>query len=186
MLIGLTHMDVQQLLEVEGCIRCTQISTCIFYSNPMVIHVVNHCCNFILSEIHYLGLICVPRSKVFLIEILCSNFNICHVFVLYAKAQIVRRGNKIWPKGMHLKSIIIHFSKYQSLNDTPPSSLMHSTRSPKVKIIEGKGVGACSLARSTSGVKGHVGALGWGLRRLTSKSIIHINLHKPNNKLVRA
>jgi hypothetical protein len=157
-----------------------------FLFKPNGHYVVNHCCNFILSEIHYLGLICVPRSKVFLIEILCSNFNICHVFVLYAKAQIVRRGNKIWPKGMHLKSIIIHFSKYQSLNDTPPSSLMHSTRSPNVKITEGKGVGACSLARSTSGVKGHVGALGWGLRRLTSKSIIHINLHKPNNKLVRA
>jgi len=27
---------------------------------------------------------------------------------------------------------------------------------------------------------------GWGLRRVTSKSITHINLHKPNNKLVNA
>jgi hypothetical protein len=31
-----------------------------------------------------------------------------------------------------------------------------------------QGVGARSLARSTLGVKGHVGALGWGLGRLTS------------------
>jgi hypothetical protein len=149
----------------------------------MVIHVVNHCCNFILSEIHYLGLTCVPRSKVFLIEILCSNFNICHVFVLYVKAQIVRWGNKIWPKGMHLKSIIVHSSKYQSPNDTPPSSLMHSTGSPKVKIIEGEGVGVCSLAHNTLGVEGYVGASGWGL---TSKSITHTDLHKLNNKLVSA
>jgi hypothetical protein len=35
-------------------------------------------------------------------------------------------------------------------------------------------------------VEGRAGALGWGLGRLTSKSITHINLHKPNNKLVSA
>jgi hypothetical protein len=34
------------------------------------------------------------------------------------------------------------------------------TASPKVKIIEGKGVGACSLAHNTSGVEGRVGILG--------------------------
>jgi hypothetical protein len=84
-------MDVQQLLEVEGCIKCIQISTCIFYSNLMVINVVNHCCNFISFEIHCLGLICVPRSKVFLIKILrSSDFDIYHIFVLYDKAQIVK------------------------------------------------------------------------------------------------
>jgi hypothetical protein len=70
--------------------------------------------------------------------------------------------------------------------DAPPSSLMDSNASPKVKTMEGKGVGACSLARNTLGVEGHAGALGWGLRRLTSKSITHTNLHKPNNKLVTA
>jgi len=52
--------------------------------------------------------------------------------------------------------------------------------------VEGKGVGACSLARSTSRVGGRVGALGWGLKRLTSNSITYTDLHKPNHKLVNA
>jgi len=43
--------------------------------------------------------------------------------------------------------------------DTPPSSLMDSTMSLKVKTTEGEGVRAHSLARNTSGVKGRVGAL---------------------------
>jgi len=38
---------------------------------------------------------------------------------------------------------------------------MDSIASPMVKTMEGKGVGACSLARSTSGVKGRVGAPKW-------------------------
>jgi hypothetical protein len=62
---------------------------------------------------------------------------------------------------------------------------MDSTMSPKVKIMEGEGVGVCSLAHSTLRVEGHVGASRWGLGRLTSKSIIHTDLHKPN-KLVSA
>jgi hypothetical protein len=33
--------------------------------------------------------------------------------------------------------------------DTPPSSLMDSTASPKVKTLEGEGVGAHFLVRST-------------------------------------
>jgi len=45
-------------------------------------------------------------------------------------------------------------------------------------------VGARSLAHNTLGVEGRAGALGWGLGRLTSKSIIRTNLHNPNNKLV--
>jgi hypothetical protein len=61
---------------------------------------------------------------------------------------------------------------------------MDSTASPKVKTTEEEGVGACSLARRTLGVEGHVGTPGSKLERLTSKSIIHTNLHKPNNKLV--
>jgi hypothetical protein len=44
----------------------------------------------------------------------------------------------------------------------------------------------CSLARSISGVERCVGAPGWGLRQVTSASIIHKNLHKPNNKLLSA
>jgi hypothetical protein len=54
----------------------------------------------------------------------------------------------------------------------------------KVTTMEGEGVGGRSLARNTSGVEGCAGALGWGLRRLTCKSITHMDLHKPNNKLV--
>jgi hypothetical protein len=50
--------------------------------------------------------------------------------------------------------------------------------------MEGQGVGARSLAHSISKVKGHAGAPGWGLGRMTSKSITHTDLHKPNNKLV--
>jgi len=42
--------------------------------------------------------------------------------------------------------------------DAPPSSLMESTTSPKVKTTKGKGVGAHSLACNTSGVEGRVGA----------------------------
>jgi len=55
-----------------------------------------------------------------------------------------------------------------------------------VKIGEGEGIRACSLARSTLGGKGRAGAPGWGLGRLTSNSIIHTDLHKPKNKLVNA
>jgi hypothetical protein len=52
--------------------------------------------------------------------------------------------------------------------------------------MEEKKVGVRSLARNTSGVKGHVRPLGWGLGRLTSKLITHMDLHKPNDKLVSA
>jgi len=54
--------------------------------------------------------------------------------------------------------------------------------SPKLKTTK-EGVGICSLA---SGVEGHVGALGWELKQMTSGSIIRMDLHKPNNKLVNA
>jgi hypothetical protein len=63
---------------------------------------------------------------------------------------------------------------------------MDSTVSPKVKTIEGEGIEVCFLTRSTSGVKGRVEASGWGIGRLTSKSITHTDLHKPNYKLVSA
>jgi len=42
----------------------------------------------------------------------------------------------------------------------------------------------CSLTCNTSRVEGHDGTSRWGLGKVTSKSIIHMNLHKPNNKLV--
>ncbi len=52
--------------------------------------------------------------------------------------------------------------------------------------MEGWGVGAHSLACSTLGVEGRVGAPGWELWRVINYSIIHMDLHKPNNKLVSA
>jgi hypothetical protein len=63
---------------------------------------------------------------------------------------------------------------------------MDSTISPKVMTIEGEGVGAHSLARNTSGVEGCVGIPGWEIGRLKNNSIIHIDMHKLNNKLVNA
>jgi hypothetical protein len=70
--------------------------------------------------------------------------------------------------------------------DAPPSFLMDSTMNPKVKTMEGKGVGVRSLTCNTSKVERRVGVLGWGLRRLISNSIIHTDLHNSNNKLVGA
>jgi hypothetical protein len=50
--------------------------------------------------------------------------------------------------------------------------------------MEEEGVGVHSLACNTLGVKGHAGAPKWGLGQVISESIIHMNLHNPNNKLV--
>jgi hypothetical protein len=52
--------------------------------------------------------------------------------------------------------------------------------------MEGKRVGVRSLAHSTLGVEVCAGVPGWGLGRLTSNSITHMDLHKPNDKLVSA
>ncbi len=45
--------------------------------------------------------------------------------------------------------------------DAPPNSLRDSIMSPKVTIMEGEGVGVCSLVRNTSWVERHARALGW-------------------------
>jgi hypothetical protein len=66
--------------------------------------------------------------------------------------------------------------------DAPPRSLKDSNVNPKVKTMEE--VGVHSLAHNTLGVKGRVGTSGWGLGWMTSGSIIHTDLHKPNDKLV--
>ncbi len=70
--------------------------------------------------------------------------------------------------------------------DTPPHSFKDSNASPKVETMKEEGIGVHSLACNTLGVEGHVEALGWGLGWMISGSIIHKNLHKPNNKLVSA
>jgi hypothetical protein len=48
-----------------------------------------------------------------------------------------------------------------------------------VKITKGQGVGARPLACSTLVIKGCARAPKWGLGRVRSKSIIHMDLHKP-------
>jgi hypothetical protein len=52
-----------------------------------------------------------------------------------------------------------------------------------MKAMKEEKVGVCSLAHITSGVEGHVGAPKWGVGQVTSRLIIHTDLHKPN-KLV--
>ncbi len=70
--------------------------------------------------------------------------------------------------------------------DAPADSLMDSIASPKVKTSEGERIGVHSLVCSTLGVEGRAEALGQGLGRMTSNSITHMDLHKPNNKLINA
>ncbi len=80
--------------------------------------------------------------------------------------------------------IYTRLAQYQTtLIDTPLSSLMDSIMSPKMMTSKGKGVGACSLVRNTSKVEGCAGVLEWELGGLTTKLIIHTDLHKPNNNL---
>jgi hypothetical protein len=55
-----------------------------------------------------------------------------------------------------------------------------------VKTTEGWKVGVPFLVRKTLGVEGRVGASGCRLGQMTSGSIIHMDLHKPNNQLVNA
>jgi hypothetical protein len=42
----------------------------------------------------------------------------------------------------------------------------------------------CSLVHNILEVEGRVGAPGWGLGQVAIASIIHMDLQKPNNKLV--
>jgi hypothetical protein len=63
---------------------------------------------------------------------------------IFANCDEVTTMNQIW-LSMHVY-------------DAPPSSLMDSTSSPKMKTTKGEGVGAHSLAHNTSGVGGCAGA----------------------------
>jgi hypothetical protein len=62
--------------------------------------------------------------------------------------------------------------------------LIDSTTSLEVKTTKGEGVAVCSLVCNISRVEDFVGAPRWGLGQMTSKLIIHTNLHKINKKLV--
>ncbi len=81
-------------------------------------------------------------------------------------------------------NLLLYF-EIASIN-APTNSLKDSNESPKMKTMEEEGIGVHSLVQITLGVRECVRALGWGLGRVTSESIIHMDLHKPNNKLVNA
>jgi hypothetical protein len=57
----------------------------------------------------------------------------------------------------------IPYVSFRTEDDAPPHSLKDSSLSAKVKTMEEKGIGVCSLTRNTLGVEGRVGAPGWGL-----------------------
>jgi hypothetical protein len=63
--------------------------------------------------------------------------------------------------------------------------LKDSNVSLKMNIAE-EGIGVHSLAHITLGKARSVEALRWGLRQVTNGSILDMDLHKPNNKLVSA
>ncbi len=68
----------------------------------------------------------------------------------------------------------------------PPNFLKDSNASLKVKTMEEARVEGHSLVHNTSGVKGACQSSRIGIRMNDNMSIIHNNLHKPNNKLVSA
>jgi hypothetical protein len=86
--------------------------------------------------------------------------------------------------------ISVMLSILNSLNffvfDAFPNSLIYSwIVSLKLKRRKSKELGARSLAHNILGVEGHAGAPN-ETRKNDKHLIIHIDLHKPNNKLVSA
>jgi len=71
-----------------------------------------------------------------------------------------------------LNFICIDYKQFMATfrNHTPPHSLKDSNVSIKMKTTE-KGFGVCSLVCSISRVKGCVGVLRWGLKRVTNRSL---------------
>jgi hypothetical protein len=67
---------------------------------------------------------------------------------------------------LHLSPINIFWGIINKSNDTPPSSLMDSTMSPKVKTTKGKGIKAHSLARSISSVENVCWSFGMGISKI--------------------
>jgi hypothetical protein len=84
-----------------------------------------------------------------------------------------------------ISTITLPKSRILVMTNAPPHSLKNSNVNSKMKTEE-KGVGVRSLDRNTSGVERCARALGWGLRQVTSRSIIQINLHKLKNKFISA
>jgi len=63
--------------------------------------------------------------------------------------------------GLEVSCYLLFIYKSNVIN-APQHSLKYSNASLKVKAME-KGIGVRSLTHSILGVKGHVGALRWGL-----------------------
>jgi hypothetical protein len=106
--------------------------------------------------------------------------NILIMWVCYVCGLVCELGVHILkPKKVHG----ICKEKAPFVVHTPPRSLKNSNANSKVKTMKER-FGVRSLVCSTSGVEGRAKALGRGLGRVTSASIIHTYMHKPNNKLV--
>jgi hypothetical protein len=95
--------------------------------------------------------------------------------------------------GLNMIILPLHVSHvFQPWNvayfDTTPNSSMDSTVNPNRENNKRIMSSAHSSVHSTLGVEGCVGAPGWRLGRVTSKSITHMDLHqkKKKNKLVNA
>jgi hypothetical protein len=73
----------------------------------------------------------------------------------------------------------------QTCLDVPPTPLMDSTMSLKGENNKRtRSWGTLPGLQHFGGVEGRARASGWGLGRVISKLITHMDLHKPNNKLV--
>jgi hypothetical protein len=88
--------------------------------------------------------------------------------------------NSIKPKwnlsSMKFLKMAFTWTLVRSKPDAPPTPWWIQLWVQRVETMERQGVRICSLVRSILGVKGHVGALGWGLGKSEKK----INYsHKP-------
>jgi hypothetical protein len=81
-------------------------------------------------------------------------FNTCINFMLILEVEVG-----------HVINVFDFFNALDAFEaefiDTPPSSLMDSTASPKMNTTKGKGIRARSLAHNTSGVEWRAGAPRW-------------------------
>ncbi len=79
--------------------------------------------------------------------------------------------------------VVVTFHACCCASNAPPSSLMDSTVSPKLKTAKEKELGR---APQLAALRGQKGVLNFkmGLGRLTSNPLTHTDLHKPSNKLV--
>jgi len=145
--------------------------------------------NTIMDQFIFVGYILLVRdvsiqSVIYLESLCCYASHLQVKMFMFCYGSRITIGSKTITKDNINGQGIICLLK--AMLTTPLDSLMDLTASLKVKKTEGKGVGACSLACSILGVEGCAGTPRWGLGQVTSKSIIHMDLHKPNNKLVNA